>query len=473
MAALQVATTARGYAVLADAAVKQLKARLRGEVLGSSDNGYDAARKVWNGMIDKRPALIARCAGTADVIQCVRFAREHDLLVSVRGGGHNYAGKSVCDAGLMIDLSPMKGIRVDPVRRTARAQPGLKLGEFDREAQAFGLATTLGINTDTGIAGLTLGGGYGWLGGRHGLACDNLLSADVVTADGRLVTVSASENEDLFWGMRGAGANFGIVTSFEYRLHPVGPVLGGIVLYPMTRGKEALRFFDDFSSTCPDEVSVAGLLLKTPDATPAVGIAACYCGSLEQGEKILKPLRTFSTPLADVIAPQPYVQVQSLFDEAWRPGRLYYNKSSIVRRLSDAAIETFLAYAQRMPTPLSAIAFQQLHGAASRVGVGDTAFPHRYDHFSVYVHPATDRPGDSPTIIRWARECWEAVQPMVERAVYVNGLEDAEEEGDQRVREAFGPNYDRLVALKKRYDPTNFFRLNQNIEPNGRLARGE
>ncbi len=443
--------------------VGKFAAGLRGELLRPRDPGYDACRKVWNGMVDKRPALIARCAGTADVIESVHFAREHNLLVSVRGGGHNYAGKSVCHGGFMIDLSQMKGIHVDPARRTARAQAGLRLGEFDRETQAFGLATTLGVNTDTGIAGLTLGGGYGWLGGRHGLACDNVLSVDMVTADGRLVTASADEHQDLFWGVRGAGANLGIVVSFDYRLHQVGPVLGGMVIYPLTQGREALAFFDEFSSTCPDDVSTAALLLTAPDGNPAVGLAACYCGPPDHGEKILKPLRTFAQPLADLVAPQPYVQIQTLFDEAWPPGRRYYNKSSILRNFNGAAIETLLAYGRALPTPLSAIAFQQLHGAASRVGVGDTAFPHRFDHFSVYVHPATDDPAESEKIVRWGRECWDAMQPFVERAVYVNALEDALDEGAHRVREAYGPNYERLVALKRTYDPTNFFTGNQNI----------
>lgn len=465
MAERRFVTTTGSEKALGDLVLDTLGTRLRGTLVRPGDHDYDRVRKVWNGMVDKRPALIARCASAADVVECVRFARDHDLLVSVRGGGHNYAGKSVCEGGLMIDLTPMKGLRVDPVRRTASAQAGLRLGEFDRETQAFGLATTLGVNTDTGIAGLTLGGGYGWLAGKHGLACDNLLAVDVVTADGRLVTASASENADLFWGMRGAGANLGIATSFEYRLYPLGPVLGGLVLYPLTHGQHALRAFDDFSSTCPDEVSTAGLLLTTPDGTPAVGLAACYCGPLADGERILKPLRTFAPPLADFIAPQPYTQLQTLFDEAWAPGRMYYNKSSVVRRLSTAAIEMLLSYARAMPTPLSAIALQQAHGAASRVGPGETAFPHRYDHFSLYVHPATDDPAQCQKIVGWGRECWEALQPFVERAVYINALEDALEDGEERVREAYGPNYDRLAALKQKFDPTNFLTSNQNIKP--------
>jgi FAD/FMN-containing dehydrogenase len=467
MSAFEVTTTTGSRTVLDESAVSDLRAGLDGQLLLPGDDTYDQTRRVWNAMVDHRPALIARCAGKVDVLHCVRFARQHDLLVSVRGGGHNYAGKSVCDDGLMIDLSPMKRIDVDAESRTARAQPGLKLGEFDRETQAFGLATTAGINSDTGIAGLTLGGGYGWLAGKHGLACDNLLSVEMVTADGQLVTADASENADLFWGIRGAGANFGIVTSFEFQLHPVGPVLGGMVLYPMTRGREVLRFFDEFSATCPDEVTLVGLLLTAPDGTPAVAIAVCYCGPLEQGETVLGPLRTFSSPLADLVAPKPYVEMQTLFDEAWAPGRFYYSKSSIIRRLNEAAIEAFLDHARAMPTPLSAIAFQQLHGAAGRVGVDETAFPHRYDHHSFYVHPGTEDPADCQKMVRWAREGWEAVQPFAEPAMYVNGLEDAREEGEQRVREAYGPHYERLVALKNRYDPTNFFRLNANIQPSG------
>jgi len=456
-------------ATVSESRISEFATGLRGKLIRPGDGDYDDARRVWNGMVDKRPALIARCAGTADIVDCVRFARENDLLVSVRGGGHNYAGKSVCDDGLVIDLSSMKGIRVDPARRTARAQPGLELCEFDHETQAFGLATTLGAAPDTGIAGLTLGGGYGWLAGKYGLACDNLLSVDMVTADGQLLTASAGENADLFWGMRGAGANFGIVTSFEYRLHPVGPtVLGGMVLYPMSQGKEVLHFFDEFSSTCPDEVTLIGSMLTTPDGIPAVAegipavaIAICYCGPLEQGEEVLRPLRTYGSPLADTIAPLPYVQMQA--DTSNPPGRLYYNKSSIIRRLNEAAIETFLDAVRIMPTPLSILGFQQLHGVAGRVGADETAFPHRYDHHSLWIHPATEDAADSQRMTRWAQDTWEALQPFVEKASYVNTLGD--DEGEQRVQEAYGSNYAKLVELKNKYDPTNFFRLNANIKP--------
>jgi hypothetical protein len=448
---------------LDDSLVNKFAAGLQGTLLRPSDAEYDAARKIWNGMVDKHPALIARCAGTADVVECVRFAREHDVLVSVRGGGHNYAGKSVCNGGLLIDLSPMKGIRVDPVRRVARAQGGLRLGEFDRATQAHGLATTLGVNTDTGIAGLTLGGGYGWLCGKYGLACDNVVSLEVVTADARVLTVSADENADLYWGMRGAGANLGIATTFEYRLHEVGPVLGGMVIYPIAKGKEVLRFADEFAATCPDEVSTVILLLTAPDGNSAVAIAVCYTGPLDKGEKLLAPLKTVAPAMADLVAVQPYTQMQTLFDEAWPPGRRYYNKSSMIRRFTEAACEAFVAYARTMPTPLSAIAFQQAHGAVSRVPADATAFPHRYDHFTFLAHPATDDAAEDDKIRRWGRECWDALQTFLEPAVYVNALEDALEEGAHRVREAYGVNYERVAGLKKRYDPENFLASNQNI----------
>ncbi len=463
MSDVTIATTDGGNRVVAKPQVDRFTAQLRGQLLRPGDGGYDAARTVWNGMVDKRPALIARCTGTADVVACVTFAREHEVLVSVRGGGHNYAGKAVCDGGLMIDLSPMKGITIDPARQTAHAQAGLRLGEFDRETQQFGLATTLGVNTDTGIAGLTLGGGYGWLAGKYGLACDNVLSMEVVTADGRVLQASAEHHADLFWGLRGAGANFGIVTSFVYRLHQVGPVLGGLVLHPLR--EDVLRFFDEFSRTAPDEVTTVGAVLTGPDGTPAFGTLVCYCGAPGTGEDVLTPLRSFSQPLADLITLRPYTEMQTVLDQAWPPGRHYYNKAHNVRTLSDGVIQTVLQYAGTLPTSVSNIAFQQLHGAASRIPIDETAFPHRYDHYDLLVHPATDDPTDAERMIRWARECWEALQPFAERAVYVNALEDALEEGERRVREAYGPNYDRLVELKQRYDPTNLFRLNSNIRP--------
>ena len=415
--------------------------------------------------MDKRPALIARCTGTADVVACVHFAREHDLLISVRGGGHSAGGRAVCEQGLMIDLSVMKRIRVDPTGRTARAEPGLRLGEFDQETQAFGLATTLGVATDTGIAGLTLGGGYGWLDGKYGLACDNVLAVDVVTAEGLLVTASTEANADLFWGIRGAGANFGVVTSFEYRLHPVGPVVGGIVLYPISQGKETLRFFHEFSATCPDEISTVGLLLSPPDGTPAVGIAACCTGPIDKGERLLNLLRTFGSPMADLIAPRRYTEMQSLFDQNWVPGQFNYWKTSLMRAPSAAAIEVLLEYAQKRPTPSSVIYFQQAHGATSRVKPSDTAFAHRFDHYDSGAWAIWQDRADTDRCIRWARECWDALKPFYEPSAYVNAVDDAISDDDKRVRSAYGSNFERLVSLKNRYDPTNLFRLNANIRP--------
>jgi len=453
--------------VLSAAVVSGLQCCLTGDLLWADHREYETARKIWNGMVDKRPAAIARCRQTADVVACVRFAREHDLLVSVRGGGHNFAGKSVCEGGLVIDLSPMKGVRVDPVGRKAVAQAGMRLGEFDRATQTHGLATTLGVNTDTGISGLTLGGGYGWLAGRHGLACDNLLSAEVVAADGKVIKASENENSDLFWGIRGAGANLGVVTSLEYRVHPVGPVLGGMVLYPLSAGRSVLRLLDDFSSECPDEVSTMGLLLLTPDGQPAIGIAVCYCGPIDAGEAVLAPLTRSVPVLANGIAMQPYVQLQAMFDLEWPPGRLYYDKSGITRRLSDAFMEKLLEFGRTLPTQSSAIGLQQLHGAATRVSMTATAFPHRFDHFCVFIQTATDDHAEAEKIVSWGRRCWEELQPEMERAVYVNALEDWLEEGEHRVRDAYGPNYHRVASLKRKYDPTNFLTCNQNVQPAG------
>jgi FAD/FMN-containing dehydrogenase len=462
MGELRVTTTTGADTVLKETVIEAFKATLRGTLLRPGDDGYDATRKVYNAMIDKRPALIVRCAGTADVMNAVTFARTHNLLVAVRGGGHSVAGKSVCDGGVLIDLSPMKGIRVDPTHRTAQAQAGLTLGEVDRETQAFGLATPLGTVSDTGIAGLTLGGGAGWLSGKYGLACDNLRSVDVVTADGRFLTASVGEHPDLFWGLRGGSGNFGIVTSFEYQLHPVGPVLGGMVLYEMRQAREVLRFYREFAHTCPDELSTMAAFLTAPDGNPVLAIVVCHCGALAEGEKALKPLRTFGAPMTDLIQPMPYVEMQRLFDAGWPPGRLHYWKSNFLRTVSDDAIEMLVAYAAAVPSPMTYIVLQQMHGAASRVGPTETAFAHRTEQYFFGIYSVWIDPADSEKNIGWTREFWEAMQPFVERGVYVN---DLGEEGDERVRAAYGSNYDRLVAVKNTYDPTNFFRLNQNITP--------
>ncbi len=446
-----------------DSRVEAFRTDLRGRLLRPSDGGYDLARRVWNAMIDKHPSLIAKCAGPADVVRAVKFARENNLLIAVRGGGHNVAGKAVCDGGLVIDLSDMRSIRVDSTASSVRAEPGVTLGELDHETQAFGLATTLGIVSKTGISGLTLGGGIGWLNGKYGLACDNLLSADVVTADGNLLKANSRENMDLYWGLRGGGGNFGIVTSFEYKVHPVSTVLGGMVLFEMHKALDVLHFYDDFSRGCPDDLTTAAALLNAPDGNPVVAIFVCYSGDLQEGERVLKPLRKFDSPIADLVKPIKYTELQRLLDGGFQPGFLNYWKSNFLRRaMSDEAINTLVEQATKRPSPMSAIALQQMHGAASRVGPTETAFPHRYEQYDMVILSVWANSADTERNVNWTRGLWQAMQPFVERGVYVNNLG---EEGEDRVRDAYGPNYERLVGLKNKFDPTNLFRLNQNIRP--------
>jgi FAD/FMN-containing dehydrogenase len=456
--------------MISESASHIFRESLRGQTFCPRENGYDPARTVPNAMVDRRPAIIARCAGAADVIACVQFAREHDLLVSIRGGGHSVAGKSVCEGGLMIDLSAMKGIRVDPIRRTVRAEAGLTLGEFDRETQAFGLATTLGTVSKTGISGLTLGAGWGHLHGKYGLALDNVISLDVVTADGRLLTANPSENEELFWGLRGSGGNLGIVTSLEYRLHQVGQVLGGAVFHPVAKAKEMLHFFRDWADKVPDELVIQCASLTMPGAGPVFAVVGCYHGDLSEGEKVLKPLRSFGRPSGDLFGVLSYVQMQSLFDPFFPPGRLTYVKSNFVSSLSDEAIETLAAYTGKSPSPYSfAPALEHWHGAATRVGVADTAFPHRQNSYNLMVWSNWESPSDSEKNIQWTRECWGAMKPFLISSSYGNYVSD---EGEAIAREAYGANYDRLVALKNKYDPTNFLCMNHNIKPTMQPAAG-
>ena len=452
-----------------EAILQELREGLRGALLGPDDAGYDAARAVWNGMIDKRPALIARCAGVADVMQAVTFARTHTLPLSVRGGGHNITGSAVCDGGLMIDLSLMKGIRVDPLGRTVRAQGGVTWAEFDHETQAFGLATTGGFVPTTGIAGLTLGGGFGYLMRRCGLACDNLLSVDLVTADGRLRTASATEHADLFWGLRGGGGNFGVATALEYRLHPVGPlVLGGLILHPIAQAREAVQFYRAVTSTVPDELTIQLGLLTLPDGQPVVAFITCYSGPLAQGEEVIRPLRAFGTPVADMVTVMPYTAVQALGGPLYPPGRLNYWKSSFLRDLSDAAIDTMIEHFAAVPSPLSGVFLELLGGAMSRVGPHETAFGDRTAPYSLIITSEWTDPDASARNVQWARDLWAAMQPFAKEGVYVNYLDRGEE---QRIKAAHGAeNYARLVALKNTYDPTNLFRLNHNIVPTAQQA---
>jgi FAD/FMN-containing dehydrogenase len=461
-------TERHGLALQAsDAAI--LRRTVRGEVVVPGDVVYDQARKVWNGMVDRHPAAVIYCAGSDDVVAAVNFARSRFLLVAVRAGGHNIGGASVCDGGLVIDLSRMKQIEVDPVKRTARAQAGLNLGEFDAATQAHGLAITMGVNADTGIAGLTLGGGFGKLGRKHGLSCDNLVSAEIVTADGRLLRASATEHPDLFWAIRGGGGNFGIVTRFEYRLFPVGPMLlAGSVLYSYDRARDAMRFYHTFASTAPDELSVDAALATTPSGERVFSISACYAGPIDEGERIVRPLRAYGPPIQDQIAPRLYVEIQSAGDATFPRGRRYYWKAQFLRELSDAAIDTLLAAYATAPAE-SLLVLQHVGGAIARIPVNATPYANRdalYDCFPISIW---DDPAEDMMRTRWAREVWDAMRPFSTGGVYANNLG---EEGTERIEAAYGANYARLLALKKKYDPANFFRLNQNIKPTAETTRG-
>ncbi|HYH49099.1 MAG TPA: FAD-binding oxidoreductase [Acidimicrobiia bacterium] len=441
-----------------------LAAQLRGPLLTPELDGYDAGRQVWNGMIDRRPALIARCTGTADVKACVDFAREHALLVSVKGGGHNIAGKSVCEGGFAIDLSLMKNTQVDAARLRARAGGGTKWGDFDHETQAFGLATTGGTNTDTGIAGLTLGGGIGWLAGRYGLACDNLTSANVVLADGRVVTASPTANDDLFWGLRGGSGNFGIVTSFEYQLHPVAGVLAGPVFHPFSAAAAVFGFYRDFVAAVPDELVTLAGFLHTPEGVPVAGVIGCWNGPFDAGERAVQPMRTFGAPLVDEIQPMPYAAIQAALDPALPPGGRYYLKGHLMTEVSDEAIATLVDHYARVPSPRSVIVLQQIGNAANRVDPMATAFSYRNARYDLVIVSVWSDPAEDATNIRWARELHDAMEPFSLRAVYVNSVGD--DDMAAAVRASYRPEtFDRLAELKARYDPTNFFRLNPNIPP--------
>jgi FAD/FMN-containing dehydrogenase len=414
-------------------------------------------------MIDRRPALIVRCRETSDVVRALGFARKHHLLVAVRGGGHNVAGQALCDGGMVIDLSGMKRIQVDPAARTVRAGAGLTWGEFDRETQEHGLATTGGFISSTGIAGLTLGGGLGWLMRKYGLACDNLRSVEIVTADGQVRVANASENSDLFWALRGGGGNFGIVTSFEYRLHPVGQMLAGVVFFPLEHAVAALRFYRDLMATASDELMAYAVFLTSAEGVRLFAIPVCYVGPLEIAEEALRPLRSLAGVATDLVRPMTYREIQSMFDPALPAGRLNYWKSNFLRDLSDGAIETLVAYFADAASPFSTVALEPFGGAVGRVGPDETAFPHRHADFSLVILGIwTDR-AESATHIGWVRAFWQAMQPFSSEAVYVNYLDS---DDTDRVQAAYGTTtHQRLRLLKERYDPENFFRVNQNIGP--------
>jgi FAD/FMN-containing dehydrogenase len=438
-----------------------------GDLLRPNDPGYDESRRIHNGMIDKRPVLIARCRSTADVAAAVDHARREGLELSVRGGGHNVAGRAVTEGGLMIDLSLMREVEVDPSAGTARAQGGATWGDVDRATQRHGLAVTGGMISSTGIGGLTLGGGLGWLMGKHGLTVDNLLSAEVVTADGCVVTASDDEHPDLFWALRGGGGNFGVVSTFEYRLHPVGPMVTGFrIAHPFAAAEELLRFYRDFTASMGDELTINAALVHSPDGsgTPLAGLTGCHVGPAGQAERELAPLLEFGSPVDVLAGPMEYAIVNSLLDAAYPRGALNYWKSSFLDGFSDEAIAAMVARFAPCPSPTSSFVIENLHGAATRVPADATAVPFRDPGYNFLITSVWFDPAENDRNVAWTREVFDAMQPHVVRRAYVNYLAD-DEAGEDRIRAAYGANYDRLREVKARYDPANLFRLNQNIPP--------
>lgn len=457
---------------LTETMVDALRATFRGPLVGPGDPDYDAARSVWNAMIDKRPAVVARCTGPADVVAAVNFAREHELVTAVRGGGHSAAGKGTCDDGIVIDLSLMKGVRADPAKGTVRAQGGVTWGDFDHETQAAGLATPGGVISTTGIAGLTLGGGFGWLTRRFGLSCDNLLSVDLVTAAGESLVCSEDENTDLFWALRGGGGNFGVATSFEYRAHRVGPlVLGGLIGWPLAQAPEILAFHREQTRSAPDELGISTAFVTAPPLPfvpeslyfqPAVVVILCWSGDIDEGREVIRPWLELAPPIQMVDA-MPYTVMQTLQDDLAPPGRHSYWKSGYLTELTDDAIAAAAGVAATVPSPLSLAEIVLWGGAVARVGADDTAFGQRDGRFLFNAVSFWEDPAEAEPNVAWARAFYDALQPFATEGVYVNFLS---EEGDQRIVEAYGTEkYERLARIKAQYDPDNLFRLNQNIAP--------
>ena len=443
--------------------IADLSARFSGVILVPDQSGYDEARKIHNGMIDRKPALIARCLNSADIVDAVNFARTRGLDLAVRGGGHNVAGRAVCDGGLMLDLSLMKGIDVDAARRTARAQGGVTWRELNRETQLHGLATTGGVISTTGIAGLTLGGGLGWLMAKHGLATDNLISAEVITASGDVLRANENENADLFWGLRGGGGNFGVVSRFEFRLYPVGPVTSGLIAYPVDQARDVLKFFREITSALPDDLAIFGGLLHAPNGVQIAALIVCHCGPLDQAERALQPIKKFRTPIMDTVNPTTYEATNTMLDAGFPRGALNYWKSNFMMELSDHAIDTLVSQFAKCPSPMSGLLLEHIHGATTRVGVSETAFPHRREGYNFLVVSQWLNPADNARNIQWARESYDAMQPHFASGRYVNYLGD--DEAEDAVAAAYGPNFQRLRTVKAKYDPSNLFRLNQNIRP--------
>ncbi len=472
MSTISITQGSKNEIAMDSATVDNLAASLRGILLRPHDDGYDEARSIWNAMIDRRPALIARCSGVADVRLVVDFARKHKLLTAIHGAGHNIAGNAVCDGGIVIDLSMMRSVRVDPEARLVQVEPGATLGDLDHETQSFGLATPVGINSTTGVAGLTLGGGFGWLSRMHGMTVDCLTAVDVVTADGRFLHANDKENSDLFWAVRGGGGNFGVVTRFEFRLFPVGPeILAGLIVLPIADAVPAMKKYRDFVANLPDETNVWVVLRKAPPlpflpeevhGKEVLVFAVFHAGDPDEGMKALDPLRGFGTVLGEHIGVQPFTAWQTAFDPLLTPGARNYWKSHNFAELKDEAIEVAVKYARSLPTAQCEIFFGMLGGEVARISPDATAYPHRDANFVLNVHGRWDDAGDDKRCISWARKFFKESAPYATGGVYINFM--TEEETD-RVRAAFGSSYDRLVAAKKKYDPENLFRLNQNISP--------
>lgn len=452
--------------------LQAFKSAFKGAVLTADDPAYEETRKIWNAMIDRRPGLIARCTGTADVVQAVRFARKHRLLVSVRGGGHNIAGLAVCEGGLMVDMSGMRGVWVDPVGGTARAQAGCTLGDVDRETQLHGQAAVLGFVSTTGIAGLTVGGGFGYLTRRYGCTCDNLVSMEVVTADAKVLRASTGENEALFWVLRGGGGNFGIVTSFEFRLHPVGPeILGGAIAWRGEDAKQVLDAYREFTVRTPRELtSVAALRIAPPapwlprefHGKPIAAIFICHTGKVEDGEALVAPLRKLGQPIADIVTPRPYTQMQSLLDATQPKGRRYYWKSHYMAKLSRESDEVAIAHAARIASPHSAILMFQLQGAMNELPDAHSPVGNRDAAYVLNIAGSWEKAGDDAANMKWARDCFEAMRPFSTGGTYVNFL--TEEEGADRIQAAYSrANLDRLAELKRKYDPEDLFRHTKRV----------
>ncbi len=459
---------------LSEETIEALQSKLRGEVIQPADPEYDQARTIWNAMIDRRPAAIARCSGVADVVHSVEIAKQHNLLLSIRSGGHNIAGNALCDGGLAIDLSAMKSVHIDPHARRAYVEPGATLGDFDHEAQLFGLATPLGINSTTGVAGLTLGGGFGWLTRKYGMTVDNLMSVEIVTADGQRLWANAEQNADLFWAVRGGGGNFGIVTLFDFKLHPVGPdVMSGLVVYPFEQAKSVLNQYREYVKTIPDDLCVWAVLRKAPPlpflpqevhGSEVVIIAFMHAGDIEEGKRLIDPARHFGEPVGEHVGINPYTGWQQAFDGLLTPGARNYWKSHNFAELSDEAIDTVIDYAGKLPSPQCEIFIARLGGEANRVAADATAYAHRDVNFVLNVHGRWDEAGQDEACISWSRDFFNAATPYAMGGVYVNFM--TEEETD-RIGSAYGPNYDRLAEVKQKYDPDNLFHLNQNIKPRG------